>query len=565
MNSCATADDSSIVTGTFMPYLDRKHYNRCVLVDLILPAVPAKSRSALFVLGGALAAVGLSTWLGYWLRIGLATTGSIYLVVVVVTAVYGRFWTATAISVVAVSCLNYFFVAPIFTFTVTSAEDKVALLVFEFTALVVSRLSDTANLRAAEAIAERRDSQRLYEVARRILLLDRSRDPGELLTSMIRDAFEFQAVVLFDAPAGRMYTNGISCVELEEGTREAHARAKTMFEAESATWYCVLHVDARPIGGLALSIGSRSGTRISPMLADALASLCAVALERYRSLDRELRAEAIRQCEQLRGAVLDTLGHEFKTPVTTIWAASSGLLESGGLSTMQAELLTLVDEQSRKLNDLASRLLRTAKLDRADFKPKRKPLLLSDVVDSVLQDLEPQQSKERIQVKPPREEVFALGDPSLIGAAVTQLVDNALKYSTPGSAIHIWFGGDDGEATITVHSTGVVIQQADRERIFERFFRAEHAEHGPTGTGLGLSIVKRVVEAHHGRVWVDSDPERGTAFSVGLPVAVGANRETASRLANLPELEGTGPFKGSAQPSGTILARPRARGEAAEI
>jgi two-component system sensor histidine kinase KdpD len=565
MNSCATADDSSIVTGTFMPYLDRKHYNRCVLVDLILPAVPAKSRSALFVLGGALAAVGLSTWLGYWLRIGLATTGSIYLVVVVVTAVYGRFWTATAISVVAVSCLNYFFVAPIFTFTVTSAEDKVALLVFEFTALVVSRLSDTANLRAAEAIAERRDSQRLYEVARRILLLDRSRDPGELLTSMIRDAFEFQAVVLFDAPAGRMYTNGISCVELEEGTREAHARAKTMFEAESATWYCVLHVDARPIGGLALSIGSRSGTRISPMLADALASLCAVALERYRSLDRELRAEAIRQCEQLRGAVLDTLGHEFKTPVTTIWAASSGLLESGGLSAMQAELLTLVDEQSRKLNDLASRLLRTAKLDRADFKPKRKPVLLSDVVDSVIRDLEPQQSRERIRVKLPREEAFALGDPSLVGAAVTQLVDNALKYSIPGSAIRIWFGGDDGEATITVHSTGVVIQQADRERIFERFFRAEHAEHGPTGTGLGLSIVKRVVEAHHGRVWVDSDPERGTAFSVGLPVAVGANRETASRLANLPELEGTGPFKGSAQPSGTILARPRARGEAAEI
>jgi len=299
-----------------------------------------------------------------------------------------------------------------------------------------------------------------------------------------------------------------------------------------------LHVDARPIGGLALAAGSPSGAGISPMLAEALASLCAVALERYRSLERELRAEAIRQCEQLRGAMLDTLGHEFKTPVTTIWAASSGLLESGGLSAMQAELLTLVEEQSRKLNDLASRLLRTAKLDRADFNPKRKPVLLSDVVDSVLQDLEPRQLRERIRMTLPRKEVFALGDHSLLGAALTQLVDNALKYSTPGSAIHISFGGDDGEATVTVHNTGAVIQKVDRERIFERFFRAEHAEHGPTGTGLGLSIVKRIVEAHHGRVWADSDPERGTAFSIGLPVAVGATREMVSSLANVAGFEG---------------------------
>jgi len=511
-----------------MPYLGREHYNQSVLADLLLPGAAVKRLPSLLVFGGALAAVALSTWLGFWLRIGLATTGSIYLVLVVVTAVYGGFWTATAISVVAVSCLNYYFVPPIFTFTVTSAEDKVALLVFEFTALVVSRLSDTANLRAAEASAERRDSERLYEAARRILLLDRSRDPGELLASMIRDAFELDAVALFDAPAGRMYSSGSGCLELEERTRQVCTRGKTIFDAQTSTWYCVLHVDARPIGGLALSIGTSSGANISPMLADALASLCAVALERYRSLERELRAEAIRQCEQLRGAVLDTLGHEFKTPVTTIWAASSSLLESGGLSAMQAELLTLVDEQSSKLNDLASRLLRTAKMDRTDFQPKRKPVLLSEVVDSVIQDLEPQQSRERIRVTPPIEEGFALGDHGLVAAAITQLVDNALKYSTPGSVIGIWFGGDAGEATITVQSTGTVIQPADRERIFERFFRAEHAEHGPTGTGLGLSIVKRIVEAHHGRVWVESDPGRGTAFSIGLPVAVGTGSLTVA-------------------------------------
>src|ERR1700683_3989653 len=185
---------SQSVTDEFMPYLRLKHYDDLVLADSILPGAAAKRLSALVVFGGALAAVALSTWLGWRLQFGLATTGSIYLVVVVVTAVYSGFWTATAISVVAVSCLNYFFVPPIFTFTVTSAEDKVALCVFEFTALVVSRLSDTANLRAAEANAERRDSERLYEAARRILLLDRSRAPGEVLTSLMREVFELEDV-----------------------------------------------------------------------------------------------------------------------------------------------------------------------------------------------------------------------------------------------------------------------------------------------------------------------------------------------------------------------------------
>ena len=235
------------VAAIFMRYLRLKHYNHFVLADLILPGAAAKRLSALVVFSGALAAVALSTWLGWRLQLGLATTGSIYLVLVVVTAVYSGFWTATAISVVAVSCLNYFFVPPIFTFTVNSAEDKVALCVFEFTALVVSRLSDTANLRAAEANAERRDSERLYEAARRILLLDRSRDPGEVLTSLLREVFELDTVALFDAPAARTFSSGSGISRLEKRTREAHAGDKTVFDPETSTWYCVLHVDARPI------------------------------------------------------------------------------------------------------------------------------------------------------------------------------------------------------------------------------------------------------------------------------------------------------------------------------
>jgi len=256
---------------------------------------------------------------------------------------------------------------------------------------------------------------------------------------------------------------------------------------------------------------------MAPPVATALASLCATALERARSFEREYRSEAARQSEQLRAAVLDALGHQFKTPVTTIWAASSGLLEAGGLSEIQAELLTVIDEQAKMLNDIASRLLATAKLDSASFEPRRRPLLLSKEVKSVIQAL-PAQYRDRFRIAAATGEIAVMADHKLVVVALTQLLDNAIKYSVPDSPIDIWFGADEAEARVTVRDQGLVIRPDDRERIFERFYRGSSTDQGPAGTGLGLSIVKRIVEAHHGRVWFESKPE-GTEFSMAFPAA----------------------------------------------
>ena len=137
--------------------------------------------------------------------------------------------------------------------------------------------------------------------------------------------------------------------------------------------------------------------------------------------------------------MLDALGHEFKTPVTAIWTASSAMLEVGGLSSLQHELVTLIDDQSNKLSELASRLLTTARLDRGDFMPALRSTSCSAVIQSVVNSLDSAETLERIRIEPPSEERPVLADAKLLGAAVTQLVDNAIKYSTPGSPIEIEF------------------------------------------------------------------------------------------------------------------------------
>ena len=321
----------------------------------------------------SLAGIAACTWVSFHLGANLASVGFLYLVFVVLTAVYGGFWHATLISVISVSCLDYFFDEPILSFTIGRLSNWVCLGAFEFTALIISQLSNRAQLRALEADTERRDTTRLYQTARRILLLDCAGDPGEPVSALIRDAFELRGVVLLDGVSGLIYRTGAHPVEVEQRTRDAYFLDSDTFASTEKTWFCALRLGVRPVGALALC-----GTEMSQLTASALASLAAIALERTRTLEKHNQAEAARQAEQLRTAVLDALAHKFKTPLTVIRTASSGLPAAGKLSELQTDLVSLIDQEARKLNDLASRLLGAPKLDSPEFAPQPEPCFFPD-------------------------------------------------------------------------------------------------------------------------------------------------------------------------------------------
>ena len=477
----------------------------------------------------SLLGVAVLTWVAFRMGLSAPPVGFLYLILVVFAAATGGFWSGTLTSIVAATCLDFFFLPPIYHFDVNDSMDWVALGAFEFTALVVTLLQQQAQTRAAEASAERQNSQRLFYAARGILFLDRDGDLGERITSLIREEFELRGVALFDAPAARISTAGNCPPAADQRVRDAYFQGSDVFDSGTQTWFCALRLGTRTVGALALC-----GSPMSALMAQAIASLCAITLERARSIEKETRAEAARQTEQVRSAVVEALAHQIKTPLCVIQAASSTLPALGALSETQAELVASIDGQCTKLNGLISYLLGTGDLENSQIEPQLAPARLSDLVKAAIAGLEDRAQRERFSVSAGSDEGHALADGKLMVMVFTQLVDNAVKYSVPRSPITVTVTTGQNEISVRVHNRGGVIAPADRERIFERFYRTAEARQGPVGTGLGLSIAKRIIDAHHGRIWVESGTAEGTTFNIVLPSAAEDGSKIAPSAGPLP-------------------------------
>jgi two-component system, OmpR family, sensor histidine kinase KdpD len=469
------------------------------------------TRFVLHALVGS-AVVLLSAYLGVRLRVNFSTTGFLDLLVVVLVAMVSGFWEATVTSLVALTCLNFFFIPPVYTFYVADPQNWVALITFESAALLVSRLSIQMENQARTAIQERRALEKLYELSRRTLLMNPQQSPGAQIVVQIRDVVQVEAVALFDAARAQLDATGSGGPELEALVRETYLQDRNQDHPDANTWCRVLRPGTHSTGAIVLR-----GPDLSPLLANAIASLSAIALERARSFEKQSHAEAARQSEQLRTAVLDALAHAFKTPLTAIRTASSGLLEAGGLGPAQEDLVTLIDEESDKLTNLSTRLLQTAKLDASETKLHKEMVVIPQLIEQILSQYSGQLGGHPAEVSIPNRACATYGDRELLGTAIMQFIDNAAKYSTPASPIGIAVDDRDGEILISVHNEGSEVRQEDRERIFERFYRSPGSNHRAPGTGLGLSIAKKAAEAHQGRAWVLSEKGKGTTFFLSLP------------------------------------------------
>ncbi len=460
----------------------------------------------------AFALVPAVTWLAWQFHLNLAATSLLQLLVVLAVAVRAGFQQATLVSLLAIFCLNYFFVPPLFSFYIADPQNWIALAVFEVSALIVTRLSTQARLQAARALNREREVERLYGFSRELLLLDRTSAQGAQILSLIQRTFLTEAVVLWDALGARLDRTEGDVVELEFHTRAAYLNDREPPPLDDRTWIRVLRLGVRPSGAIGLR-----GSDLTPLTVNSLASLIAIGLERGRSFDRESQAQAERKSEQLRTAVLDALAHEYKTPLTSLRAAATGLLEIGGLNSIQTELASLLDSEVGRLNSLTTRLLRMSRLDREDVRLHLEHLDPDELVRSVVGGMQDVLAGRPIHIQGQAGQAFLRADRELAGMALAQFLDNANKYSDPASPISVSISPAPAEILISVRNFGPYIPPEDRERIFERFYRDPLSSHKVAGTGIGLSISRKIADAHRGRVWVTSDQENGNTFTLALP------------------------------------------------
>ena len=470
-------------------------------------------RVILFVLECALGilAVALVAALAHWSQWLLPVAVLLYLLIVVPIALLYGFWQALIVSLSAVLAHGYFNARQPQPNPATDPANSITLLVFVLVALLVSRLSSRVTQHAEEAESWGRQMQDLYEFTRRTLQMNLHVEPGPQLAELVHDIFALEAVVVFDADLHEIYTAGLWEADPQELAQNVYYFETSDDDPETGIGRRVVRLGTVPVGSLVL----RGDT--SPLTNNAIASLIAITFDRYRAFANESHMEAERRTEQLRATVLDSLAHAYKTPLTAIRAASTGLEEMGHLSVGQADLVALIDEQTGLLSDLTTRLLTTASLESGEVAIHATPVSVGSLIEEVVASLRDRLASMKVVIDLPNENLALQCDGKLMLMLLTQYIDNACKYSIFGTAITIGARQAKNEVVFSVHSFGPVIPMADRERIFDRYYRASVNANRAAGTGIGLSVAKRAALIHGGHVWVTSEEMEGTTFYAAIP------------------------------------------------
>ncbi|MBV9745555.1 MAG: DUF4118 domain-containing protein [Acidobacteriia bacterium] len=465
--------------------------------------------------GCGVSAAALVTLVCYFLHVEFPIAGCLYLLVVVVESAFAAFVSSAIVSVVAIGCLDYFFVPPFFTLGISRPLDGLALLTFLATALVITRLASRARFEARKAEARRKDLARLYELASRLVSVGPEIAVSRGYLGIFRESFHLQAVCLFDGADGAARSDGESRHGLEILTRRAYATGRDYNREAGGIAVRCFRAGSSVTGAVGFEGLVEAGAVTGP-----LSMLAAAMVQRAHSFEQASKAAAVTQVEVLRSAVLDAFAHQFKTPLAAILAAAGGLRDTGRLLPQQEEMVDTIEAEAAGLGQLTTRLLRMARLDRDEINPRLQKIDLAALIRRLVNQYK-NADHHHLTLGVEAERVDILCDPDMLGLAIIQLLDNSFRYSPPETAICVTVGLEDRSAMVRVSNQGPPIQPEEHKRIFERFYRGS-AGQGVSGTGLGLYVARKIVLAHGGSLELDSSHKsnRDTTFCLRVPLAM---------------------------------------------
>jgi len=490
------------------------------------------------LLGVAAALAGLGgiiLTLSVWLGVTNPTIAALsFLLVVLLAAAFSALWVAIASSVLAVLLLNYFFLPPVRTWTIAEPQNWVALFVLLVVSLVASNLSSSVRSRAREATARRDELSRLFDLSRDILLTTESEEAHLQLARSIARRFDLHYVAIcLPGPAGwRIHEAGEARFALPLDQLEAvlrAARGSLEFDARERTYsgrqtihgsegppvdLVPLRLAGRPMGLLAVA-----GRAIEVGTLDALAGVAAIAVERVQFLEERKAAEMDRRSAELKSALLASLAHDLRTPLTAIRVAASNLQAEWANDEERRAQSEIVLAEVERLSRLFQNILDMARIETNGVTASREWVTPEEIVEAAMTQVQHTLGGHRIVVTAAGDQVVEV-DPRLTSAALAHLLENAAQYSPVGTTISIQAAAAASTLTIVVEDQGPGIAKGDLPHLFERFFRGRAATGRSAGAGMGLAIARGLLAAQGGTIWGENGAGGGARFSIAVPAAM---------------------------------------------
>ena len=489
-----------------------------------------------YVISLCMVAGALAIGLGLQQFLGISNIALVFLTAVLASAVTYGLWPSLFVCLVSVLAYNFFFLPPLYTFTIADPENVVALVVFAVVAVIASNLTARVRSQAFAARQRATTTEELYLFSRKLAGAVNLEDLLWATAYQIALMLKVRVVLLLPegesiaVRAGYPPEDSLDAADLAaakwtwQSNRPAGRGADTLPGAKRL--FLPMRTGRGPVGVVGLD-NDRAGPLLTPdqrRLLDALADQAALAIERI-SLAKDVdEARLTAETERLRSALLTSISHDLRTPLASILGSATSLKNYRRTldDAAQDELIGTIQEESERLNRFIANLLDMTRLEAGAVRPRDDMIDLGDIVGSALERARKVLAKHRVMLDLGSDLPMLKLDPVLFEQVLFNLLDNAAKYAAAGTEVRLMARHEGNSLRLRVMDEGPGIPPADLERIFDKFYRVQAADNRRVGIGLGLAICRGFVEAMGGTIVAGNrEDRRGAVFTITFSVPAG--------------------------------------------
>jgi len=498
-------------------------------------------RPYLFAVAAVAIALGCAELVDYW--IGVENVDLVFLTAIVGVAVRFGLWPSLLASVASALCYNFFFLPPLYTFTIADPHNIAAFALFTLVAVIVSHVGARGRMQAVAAQTRVLTVESLHSFSRKLAGAGTLDDVLWAMAYQTALMLKVRVVLLLPSDgsitvkAGYPPEDTLGDADLAaakwtwENDRAAGRGSDTLPGAKRL--FLPMHTGRGAIGVVGID-SDKTGPLLTPdqrRLLDALMDQGALAIERVQLVEEMDRVERTAETERLRNALLTSISHDLKTPLASVLGSAGALrdLQDKLTDAEKIELLGTIIDESERLNRFIANLLDMTRLESGAVAPKLAPHDISEIIGSTLRRTAKILRQHAVQLDLANDVPMVALDAVLFEQVLFNLLDNAAKYAAAGTTIFIRTWRERDSVSLQITDEGSGIPQDELEHIFDKFYRVQKTDQVRPGTGLGLAISRGFVEAMHGTIMAANRPDRrGAVFTISLPIATEPQRLDAA-------------------------------------